>query len=392
MVFKTKNKILDAKHIKFVMLPLNLFQMLPSNLFQWGVIMQRNRKSYNRLALPINLFFISFLCYFFVFNMPVLDYPQISAGTEKNIKHENKFLLPLRQARAAAPNSESNYIFCPITCQQHEELYLCSPPKTGSDVKEIQKQLNELGYFKGIANGIFNEATEQAVKKFQKDHGLKPDGVVKAETWHALSEKIEEPVTKEKIPPPPGEVVLIIDIINRKLTVYSDGEPYKQFPVAVGKNETRTPVGNWKVLRKALNWGNGFGSRWIGLTIPWGIYGIHGTNKPYSIGSYASHGCIRMFNNHVEQLYPWVEAGTPVFIAGNPFANPGHPHRVLRHGDKGADVIEVQRNLKRLGYYKGEIDGIFGGGMQKAVIEFRKDHNLRYDNCVDEDFYKKLGL
>jgi len=298
--------------------------------------MYTNPKNKNLLK-----FFILTFSFFFTLNFfyGAASCPQIFAFTEVNTYN---YPCPnlIRQAQAAAPSGKTSYFFCPFTCQQHEKPYLCSPPKNGKNVKEI----------------------------------------------------IEEPVSKEKIPPPSGEVVLIIDTINRKLTVYSDGEPYKQFPVAVGKNETRTPVGNWKVFRKALNWGNGFGSRWIGLTIPWGIYGIHGTNKPYSIGTYASHGCIRMFNYHVEQLYPWVEPGTPVIIVGNPFANPGHPHRVLRRGEKGADVMEVQRNLKRLGYYNGEIDGIFGGGMEKAVIEFRKDHNLRYDNCVDLDFYKKLGL
>ena len=48
-----------------------------------------------------------------------------------------------------------------------------------------------------------------------------------------------------------------------------------------------------------MNWGGGFGTRWLGLNVPWGIYGIHGTNQPWSIGTQASAGCIRMFNRHV---------------------------------------------------------------------------------------------
>ncbi|HZK18985.1 MAG TPA: L,D-transpeptidase family protein [Clostridia bacterium] len=196
------------------------------------------------------------------------------------------------------------------------------------------------------------------------------------------------PVTK----PPKGEVTIVIDAINRKLTVFSDGEPHKQYPCAVGTNDTPTPVGNWAIKRKSSNWGTGFGTRWLGLNVPWGIFGIHGTNKPGSIGTFASHGCIRMFNTHVEEIYPWVSLDTPVIIIGNPFGNPGCTHRILRNGEKGSDVMEIQRNLRRLGYYDGETDGIFGGGTEKAVIQFRKDNNLRHDNCIDEDCYKLLGL
>ena len=42
---------------------------------------------------------------------------------------------------------------------------------------------------------------------------------------------------------------------------------------------------------------------WLGgLNIPNGIYGIHGTNNPSSIGRKVSHGCIRMYNNDIIEL------------------------------------------------------------------------------------------
>jgi len=67
---------------------------------------------------------------------------------------------------------------------------------------------------------------------------------------------------------------------ERILEVYNDGQLYKKYRVAVGKSETPTPVGEWKVVWKDYNWGSGFGTRWMGLNVPWGIYGIHGTNNP----------------------------------------------------------------------------------------------------------------
>jgi lipoprotein-anchoring transpeptidase ErfK/SrfK len=60
--------------------------------------------------------------------------------------------------------------------------------------------------------------------------------------------------------------------------------------------------------------GGPFGARWLGLSVPGGLYGIHGTNMPNSIGTYASHGCVRMFNEDVINLYNQVSIGTPVRI------------------------------------------------------------------------------
>ena len=58
--------------------------------------------------------------------------------------------------------------------------------------------------------------------------------------------------------------------------------------------------------------GNPLGTRWIGTSAP--AIGIHGTPVPSSIGTRASHGCIRMYIPDVERLYRQVEIGTRVYI------------------------------------------------------------------------------
>ena len=50
------------------------------------------------------------------------------------------------------------------------------------------------------------------------------------------------------------------------------------------------------------------------LTLSGGEYAIHGTNRPDTIGTAASFGCIRMFNRDVVDLYERVEVGTPVVV------------------------------------------------------------------------------
>ncbi|RYD06210.1 hypothetical protein N752_04795 [Desulforamulus aquiferis] len=107
---------------------------------------------------------------------------------------------------------------------------------------------------------------------------------------------------------------LVIDPASRQLSVYMGGQLSKAYPIAVGKPATPTPAGNYKVINKVLNPGGVLGSRWMGLNIPGGNYGIHGTNNPSSIGNKVSLGCIRMHNKNVEELFPQVPVGTPVEV------------------------------------------------------------------------------
>ena len=50
------------------------------------------------------------------------------------------------------------------------------------------------------------------------------------------------------------------------------------------------------------------------MTLQGGQYAIHGTNRPSSVGTYASYGCIRMYNQDVVDLYARVDVGTPVYM------------------------------------------------------------------------------
>ncbi|WP_031513033.1 L,D-transpeptidase family protein [Desulfofalx alkaliphila] len=304
------------------------------------------------------------------------------------------FVITVSATALCSPKASQaeNYHHCWLDCQQNQALMLQQPYMTGPEVSILQLELFELGYYQGIIDGVYGPKTAQVVEDFQRAKNLEPTGVVDADTWNKLAEHLERPVSTENIPPPKGDLAIVVDVVNRTLTVMEDGEPYHQFHVAAGKPKTPSPVGTWHVTRKAKNWGTGFGTRWIGLNVNWGVYGIHGTNKPGSIGSYASHGCIRMHNHKVEQLYPWVEPNTPVYIVGNPFGVPGHTHRTLCRGERGSDVVVVQDYLKRHGYYQQEVDGIFGGGMEQAVLDFRADHNLPRDNQVDYEMYKAMKL
>ena len=131
---------------------------------------------------------------------------------------------------------------------------------------------------------------------------------------------------------------IVVNVSQNMLYLYDGLQIIRRYPVATAKQGFVTPDGAWEVVDKVENptwhnpaptgWGAGeplvippgpgnpLGTRALYLSAP-GIR-IHGTPSDSSIGTYASHGCIRMHIPDSEALYPLVPIGTPVFIIGAP--------------------------------------------------------------------------
>ena len=123
---------------------------------------------------------------------------------------------------------------------------------------------------------------------------------------------------------------IIINSASRLMLFYDGDVKVAVYHLGLGKVSTPTPSGYFKITEKAVNpsWidpsdpeyeipsgpDNPLGYRWMQI---WGNYGIHGTNRPESIGGYVSNGCIRMRESDVEELFDAVEVGTPVEINYN---------------------------------------------------------------------------
>ena len=127
---------------------------------------------------------------------------------------------------------------------------------------------------------------------------------------------------------------LTVDRSNFELTLWQELEPVKTYTVAIGAVGFDTPVGTYNIQSMAVDpaW-NVPDSDWAGdlagTVVPggtaenplkerWmGIYdgaGIHGTDDVASLGSRASHGCVRMAIPDVIELYDQVDVGTPIYI------------------------------------------------------------------------------
>ncbi|OAS86644.1 MULTISPECIES: L,D-transpeptidase family protein [Metabacillus] len=103
-----------------------------------------------------------------------------------------------------------------------------------------------------------------------------------------------------------------ISVSSKRLILKREGQVVREYPIAVGKIVTATPVGDFVIVNREPNPGGPFGVMWLSLSKI--HYGIHGTNNPASIGKAVSLGCIRMYNNDVLELASMVPNGTRVFI------------------------------------------------------------------------------
>jgi lipoprotein-anchoring transpeptidase ErfK/SrfK len=143
----------------------------------------------------------------------------------------------------------------------------------------------------------------------------------------ASLEAFAEQRGKAALNPDAGRRRIVISLADRKLALLEGERVLKVYDVAVGKASTPSPRGSFVIVNHVEHptWfgpagpiapgpRNPLGTRWMGLSAHG--YGIHGTNAPGSIGKAASHGCIRMRRQDLEELFGLVGVGTPVELTG----------------------------------------------------------------------------
>ena len=126
---------------------------------------------------------------------------------------------------------------------------------------------------------------------------------------------------------------IMVDRATFELRLFKNLKLTRTYPIAVGQQGLETPAGLYDIQDKQVDptwhvpesdWAgdlagksippgpdNPLKARWMGFN---GGAGIHGTAESDSLGSAASHGCIRMDVGDVEDLYDQVTVGTPVYI------------------------------------------------------------------------------
>jgi lipoprotein-anchoring transpeptidase ErfK/SrfK len=140
---------------------------------------------------------------------------------------------------------------------------------------------------------------------------------------------------------------LVLDRKHHQLLVLNDGQMTRRFPAAVGTTGWETPAGRFRVFEKvkepvwthpvsgdlvdAESKGNPLGSRWIGFyrdcngRSGWDgeqyldingctVAGFHGTPYRWTVGRAVSHGCVRLYEENVQEVFDLVRVGTQVTV------------------------------------------------------------------------------
>ena len=217
-----------------------------------------------------------------------------------------------------------------------------SQPAIDKVVARVSKKLNEPARDANVGNLEKGEVNPTTSKNGLRVRNVTLSRALKAElldrsghTPVAVRTKVVKPkVTTKKL----AQEYPAIILVNRgafKLTLYRDLKPAKTYGIAVGQVGLETPAGLYHVQNKAVNpaWhvpNSAWAGKLAGTVIPGGVpenplkarwlgifdgAGIHGTDAVGSIGSAASHGCIRMRIPDVVELYDQVPVGAPVYIA-----------------------------------------------------------------------------
>lgn len=167
---------------------------------------------------------------------------------------------------------------------------------------------------------------------------------------------------------PPVREGLVLNLSELRLFYFAPGGTVMTFPIGIGREGWQTPLGKTTVINKRKNppWipppsireedsdlpevvyagpDNPLGA--YALYLGWRKFLIHGTNRPYGVGTRSSHGCIRLYSEDIEQLFNAVTVGTPVTVIDTPFKLGWHGNTLyleVTPTQEQADVIaEYQR-------------------------------------------------
>jgi len=189
-----------------------------------------------------------------------------------------------------------------------------------AQIRQAEHRLAELGFWTGPVDGVWDDASRQALVAFQKMQRARPTGQLTRAEWNALS---------VAIPPRPREALgphVEVDIARQVLfLVDGEGNVGNILPISSGSGKTFhengypethavTPCGRLEVYAKTSGWKTSpLGKMHNPLYIVGGI-AIHGSEEMRTYP--ASHGCIRIPMFASRLLPNLVPKGTPVYVYG----------------------------------------------------------------------------
>jgi Putative peptidoglycan-binding domain-containing protein len=214
---------------------------------------------------------------------------------------------------------------------------------SGTQVRQVQQRLQQLGYFNANVTGNFGGLTQEAVIRFQRDAGLSADGIVGPQTLAALG---------------------LGGIISPPLDTGNTGNTgYNRDLIGLGEGDRGPGVSDLQTRLQALGYFN---------------------QKPTgNFGSITKNAVIRLQQDYnIPATGLVTEATLALLNSGlNPAQDAVFPGTTLREGDRGLAVEALQQRLQTLGFYDGSITGYFDALTAVAVQQFQQSRGI-YANGV----------
>ncbi len=216
--------------------------------------------------------------------------------------------------------------------------------KDGSDgeaVKNVQSKLKALNYYSGSVTGHVGNKTKDAIKKFQRDHGLTADGIAGPQTI--------------------AKIDAVYASKGGSITPSGDGSNLQL-------NSSGPSVRNLQQDLTTL------GYYWAQIT------GNYGPKTEAAVKSFQKdHG---LTADGVAGKKTLDAVKRAVDKKGGSSSSANNDGTVLKLNSQGPKVSQMQRDLKQLGYYYAEITGNFGEKTEAAVKKFQKDKGLPADGVA----------
>ena len=238
------------------------------------------------------------------------------------------------------------------------------PGDKDDEVKLLQQRLKDLGYYTGNITGVYNDATTEAVKAFQKKSSLEQDGVL-------------GPITRT--------VLYGVNAIYAVPTAIPVSTPTPTTTPLTPENVIVIRAGSMgevvRRLQARLQELGYYTSR---------LDGVYLTDDIEAVRAFQSANGLKVDGKAGYETQTALYSDSA--IRGNANVTSGETALVntLRYGSEGAEVTTLQNRLIALGYLAGSADGKFGRNTKSAVIAFQKANGLSADGVVGEDTSAKL--
>ena len=238
------------------------------------------------------------------------------------------------------------------------------PGDKDEEVKLLQQRLKDLGYYTGNITGVYNDATTEAVKEFQKKSSLETDGVL-------------GPITRT--------VLYGVNAIYAVPTAIPVSTPTPTTTPITPENVIVIRAGSMgevvRRLQARLQELGYYTSR---------LDGVYLTDDIEAVRAFQSANGLKVDGKAGYETQTALYSDSA--IRGNANVTSGETALVntLRYGSEGNEVTPLQNRLIALGYLAGSADGKFGRDTKSAVIAFQKANGLSADGVVGADTSAKL--